>query len=66
MVVVPDSAADPVDDELESLLAHPDVEERLTEFQRRLQSEELDLIPHSEVRHQLGLPEARDPHNSSC
>ncbi|MHB1525676.1 MAG: hypothetical protein ACYCZN_05295 [Candidatus Dormibacteria bacterium] len=65
MGAMPDPAPDPVDDELESLLAQPAVQARLTEFEWRLQADELDLIPHSGVRHQLGPPEAHAPHNSS-
>ena len=65
MGAMPDPVPDPVDDELESLLAQPAIQARLTEFERRLQADELDLIPHSEVRHQLGLPAARETHSSS-
>jgi hypothetical protein len=53
MTAVPDPVPDPVDDELESLLAQPAVQARLTEFERRLQADELDLIPHSEVRRRI-------------
>jgi hypothetical protein len=65
MGAVSDPVPDPVDDELESLLAQPAVQARLTEFEQRLQADELDLVAHSEVRRQLGLPEAREPHSSS-
>ena len=53
MTAAPDRVPDPVDGELEGLLAHAAVQERLTDFEGRLQADELNLIPHAEVRRRI-------------
>jgi hypothetical protein len=52
---------DPIDEELEKLLDHPVVRERLDDFERRRAAGRLgEGIPHSEVRRRLGLPPQED------
>jgi hypothetical protein len=52
---VPDR--DPIDEEVELLLAHPALRARLEDFERRLAEGRLGPgIPTSEVRRRLGMP----------
>jgi hypothetical protein len=48
-----------VGEELEALLAQPEIRRRLEESHRRFQTGETRSIPHEEVRRSLGLEEAR-------
>jgi hypothetical protein len=48
---------DPVDEELEALLRHPVVRERLDEVERRLHAGDLGPgVAHAEIRKLVGLP----------
>jgi hypothetical protein len=51
---------DPIDEEVERLLADPEIRARLEDFEERFKRGELKTIPHAEVRRRLGLdpPEA--------
>jgi hypothetical protein len=46
---------DPLDEEVERLLADPQIRGRLEDFEARLNRGELTTIPHAEVRRRLGL-----------
>jgi hypothetical protein len=50
MTAVEDRGPDLVERELGGTIAHAVVQERLTDFDGHLQADELDLIPHAEVR----------------
>ncbi|MDB5067410.1 MAG: hypothetical protein JWM18_3844 [Chloroflexi bacterium] len=57
MAATADPVPDPIDEELERLLEHPVVRERLDDYERRRAEGRLgEGIPHSEVRRRLGLP----------
>jgi hypothetical protein len=48
---------DPVDEELEQLLRHPKVRERLDDFERRRREGKLGAgVSHNEARRIVGLP----------
>jgi hypothetical protein len=68
MAATADPTPDPIDEELEKLLEHPVVRERLDDFERRRAEGRLgEGIPHSEVRRRLGLPpqEPESPSSSA-
>lgn len=48
---------DPVDEDLEALLRHPVVRERLDDLERRLREGDLGpAVAHAEIRKLVGLP----------
>lgn len=49
------SQPDPVDEEVERLLADPDVRRRLDDVDNAIANGSLKTIPHEEVRRRLGL-----------
>lgn len=53
MTALPDPVPDLVDGEFEGLLAHAAVQERLTDYEGRLQADEVDLTPQAEVRRRI-------------
>ena len=59
---------DPIDEEVERVLADPAIRARLEDFERRLAEGRLGPgIPTSEVRRRLGMPPegSKSPHNQA-
>jgi hypothetical protein len=58
---------DPVGAELDTLLAQPEIRQRLEEFQRRFERGKTRTIPHEEVRRRLALeePASEEPPSSA-
>lgn len=56
MAIAPQPEHDPIDQEIERILAdNPDLLKRLQEYDRKRASGDLDLIPHEEAMRRLGL-----------
>ena len=56
MAVHPKPETDPIDQEIESVLAdNPGLLERLQEHDRKRKAGELDLVPHDEAMRRLGF-----------
>jgi hypothetical protein len=53
----PDEPRDPIDEELQALLRHPEVRERLDDYERRRREGRLGPgVSHNEARRIVGLP----------